>query len=158
MVGVASLSYSYCSNRPIHGDSTYQQYGAKCRSKRDADEYSLPRKKQSISKEIHIHLETPGDLFEKQQIRDNIENGKLKNENKSTAQIVMNLLPTQQLVAPNFKVVVRDEHRNILSQNDTVALPSCLYTGMISGIPTAKVSLSTCGGMKHLVTITILYD
>ena len=70
----------------------------------------------------------------------------------------MNLLPTQQLVAPNFKVVVRDEHRNILSQNDTVALPLCLYTGMISGIPTAKVSLSTCGGMKHLVTITILYD
>ena len=157
-MGVASLSYSYCSNRPIHGDSTYQQYGAKCRSKRDADEYSLPRKKQSISKEIHIHLETPGDIFEKQQIRDNVEDGQLKNENKSTAQIVMNLLPTQQIVAPNFKVVVRDEKRNILSQNDTIALPSCLYTGIISGIPTAKVSLSTCGGMKHLVTITILYD
>ena len=72
-MGVASLSYSYCSKRPIHGDSTYQQYGAKCRLKRHADEYSLPRKKQSISKEVHIHLETSQDLFEKQQIRDNIE-------------------------------------------------------------------------------------
>ena len=158
MVGVASLSYSYCSNKPIHGDSTYQQYGAKCRSKRDADEYSLARKKQSISKEIHIHLETPNDLFENQKIREDVKDNGLKNENKSTAQIVMNLVPTQQLVAPNFKVVVRDENRDILSQNDTIALPSCLYTGIISGIPTAKVSLSTCGGIKHLVTITILRD
>ena len=155
MVGVVSISSSCCSNKPSHGDSSYQKYGAKCRTKRDAGIYFQEEKKHSVSKEIHLHLETTKKLFENQQgvnrTRDNVP----QNEDQSTAQIIINLVPTQQLVAPNFKIVVRDENRNILSQNDTIALPTCLYTGVISGIPTAKVSLSTCGGIKQLVIISM---
>ena len=153
MVGIVSLSSSYCSHKPIHGDSSYQKYGAKCRARRDAGIYSQEHKKHSISKEIRVHLETTKKLFENQQGENTTQDNVPRNQDPSTAQIIINLVPTQQLVAPNFKIVVRDENRNILSQNDTIALPTCLYTGVISGIPTAKVSLSTCGGIKQLVRI-----
>ena len=154
MVGIVSLSSSYCSNKPIHGDSSYQKYGAKCRAKRDAGIYSKEQNKHSISKEIHVHLETTKKLFENQPIGNRRGDNVPQNEDQSTTEIIINLVPTQQLVAPNFKIVVRDENRNILSQNDTIALPTCLYTGIVSGIPTAKVSLSTCGGIKQLVRIS----
>ena len=154
MVGIVSLSSSYCSNKPIHGDSSYQKYGAKCRARRDAGIYSQEQKKHSISKEIHVHLETTKNLFENQQSGNRKRDNVPQNQDQSTAQIIINLVPTQQLVAPNFKIVVRDENRNILSQNDTIALPTCLYTGVIPGIPTAKVSLSTCGGIKQLVRLS----
>lgn len=168
MVGRISIASSPCLSRSVNGKPTFYKYGTGCRQKRETDENYMPQGKPSINHGIHLHLETPKHLFRSQNFNPkkdsvfrNIRNDTTQhNENEhhnqtnvesSTSQIMLHLSHSPQIVAPNFKLIVRDASNNIISTNQTIAFPSCLYTGIVDGVPTAKVSLSTCGGLKKLV-------
>ena len=146
-------------------------YETKCRQKRESEEHNTSKRMSSHSGGIHLRLETQDDLFlldksngrKKWPQASNHFSGqheipeRYNNHSENvTAQLLLHLVHPPQLLAPNFKLVLRDGNSGIVSSNSTIAFPSCLYTGIIEDIPTAKVSLSTCGGIKKLVCYTTI--
>lgn len=156
------------SNKHHNKKSILYKYGTKHHQKRDTGEHDTSKRRSVHSGAIHLLLETPSHLFtidnynatsdllhhQKKNItsaKHENTRGNLNNSENLIAQMMLHLVHTPQIVAPNFKLIVRDASNNIISTNQTIAYPSCLYTGVIEGVPTAKVSLSTCGGMQKLV-------
>ena len=168
LIGRVTISPSWhgtrCNNEKIPPDDDKD---IKCRQKRETEENHISKRMTSHSKGIHLRLETQDDLF-----RLDNSNGRKKSPQANnhfsgqhqiperhhnhsenmTAELLFHLVHPPQLVAPNFKLIIRDDKNGIVSSNSTIAFPSCLYTGIIEGIPTAKVSISTCGGIKKLVS------
>ena len=173
MVGWISVVSSSFLNKYHNKKSISYKYGTKYRHKRETGEHDTLKRRSVHSGAIHLRLETPSHLFPIENYnttsdslpsqKKNItttkhENtpGNLNNSENLISRMMLQLVHTPQIVAPNFKLIVRDANNNIISTNQTIAFPSCLYTGVIEGVPTAKVSLSTCGGMKKLVRILTL--
>ena len=92
---------------------------------------------------IHeIHIETPKVLLKHQ-----------KSGGTTINPIKIKLAqPEVPLLAPSYKLVVRGSQNSILSVNDTVPFPTCLYHGTIAGDPHSNVSISTCDG-NNIVSI-----
>ena len=168
MVGWISVVSSSFPNDYHNKKSINYKYGTKYRQKREAGVYDTSKRRSVNSGAIHLRLETPSHLFTIENYNatsDSLPNqkknitttkhkntpGKFYNSESLIARMMLHLVHTPQIVAPNFKLIVRDASNSIISTNQTIAFPSCLYTGVIEGVPTAKVSLSTCGGMKKLV-------
>ena len=160
---LSSSRQTRCNNEKIPAVDGIEP---KCRQKRETEENHISKRMTSHSGGIHLRLETHDDLFlldksngrkkspqannhfsEQHKIPERHDN----HSENMTAQLILHLVHPPQIVAPNFKLIVRDANGGISSSNSTIAFPSCLYTGFIEGIQTAKVSLSTCGGIKKLV-------
>ena len=159
----SSTHQTKCNNEKIPAVGGIEP---KCRQKRETEENHISKRMTSHSGGIHLRLETQDDLFllDKSNARKKSPQAKNhfseqhkipeRHDNHSenmTAQLILHLVHPPQIVAPNFKLIVRDANGGISSSNSTIAFPSCLYTGFIEGIKTAKVSLSACGGIKKLV-------
>ena len=162
-----SLTSSSCSNSLSMRNSPLSKDMSGCRQKRQTNTNDGPNESSYIQQDIYVRLETPSNLFEDQKHKQS-KNPKLQTafkeppqeketnnytkNNPGKSEVILHLVHSPQVVAPNFKLVVRGASNNIISTNHTVAFPSCLYTGTVDGIPNAKVSLSTCGGMQKLVS------
>ena len=168
MVGWISVVSSSFSNKHHSTKFSSYKYGTKYHQKRETGEYDTSKRRPVNSGVLHLRLETPRHLFTIENYNATSDSlphqtknitsakqenasGNLNNTHNLIARMMLNLVHTPQIVAPNFKLIVRDARNSIISTNQTIAFPSCLYTGVIEGVPTAKVSLSTCGGMKKLV-------
>ena len=167
MVGRMSLTSSSCSHSLSMRNSPLSKDMRGCRQKRQTNTNDGPNEISYNQQEIYVRLETPSNLFEAQKHKptktkdfqttfkgppQEKETNNYTENNPGKSEVILHLVHSPQVVAPNFKLVVRGASNNIISTNQTVAFPSCLYTGTVDGIPNAKVSLSTCGGMKKLVS------
>ena len=167
MVGRISITSPSCSNPISQEKSAFSKGTTGCRKKRQAKINIGPNNSPYNHQEIHIRLETPKHLFDEKKYnptksstfrktyKDTVSVQKDKENiqrEHGKSEVMLHLVHSPQIVAPNFKLIVRDASNNIISTNQTVAFPSCLYTGTVDGIPEAKVSLSTCGGIQKLVS------
>ena len=171
MVGRISIASSPCVVDQFHRNDPFSKHNSNCRQKRETSSLNSTLRK-TFPRDIHLNLETLKDLFNLQilnttnpQFKDLKDDKFLLRQNNVypsqsssetlTSKISIHLRHTPQIVAPHFKLVVRDQNSNIISTNQTTAFPSCLYTGDVDGVPTAKVSLSVCGGIDKLVRCSI---
>ena len=98
------------------------------------------KRQSDSSSNQYLTIETSEALFEHQK------------NNQSISPLVIKLA-SQELIGPNYKLVVRDESDQVVVNQSGNQLPNCLFRGVIEGREDAQVAISTCG--QTLVSLSL---
>ena len=98
------------------------------------------KRQSDSSSNQYLTIETSEALFEHQK------------NNLSISPLVIKLA-SQELIGPNYKLVVRDDSDQVVVNQSGNQLPNCLFRGVIEGREDAQVAISTCG--QTLVSLSL---
>ena len=100
------------------------------------------KRQSDSSSNQYLTIETSEALFEHQ-----------KSTNQSIISPLVIKLASQELIGPNYKLVVRDDSDQVVVNQSGNQLPNCLFKGVIEGREDAQVAISTCG--QTLVSLSL---